>query len=83
MASARVNISFPEDLNAELDRITGHRFKSQFVADAVREKIRRLEEDKLKNLLAEGYRAAREEGLAISHDFDVANMDIVDHDETR
>lgn len=41
MALARTNLTLPEDLLAEVDEIAGPRGRSRYVADAVRQRIKR------------------------------------------
>lgn len=41
--SVRTNLLLPEDLVEQLDRIAGPRGRSRYVADAVRERLRRDE----------------------------------------
>ena len=41
--SVRTNLLLPEDLVKQLDRVAGPRGRSRYVADAVRERLRRDE----------------------------------------
>lgn len=41
--SVRTNLLLPEDLVEQLDRVAGPRGRSRYVADAVRERLRRDE----------------------------------------
>ena len=41
MALARTNVTLPQDLLEEVDRLAGPRGRSQFVADAVAAKVKR------------------------------------------
>lgn len=42
---ARAHVSLPDELLEEVDRIAGRRRRSQFVEDAIREKLRRAAQD--------------------------------------
>jgi Ribbon-helix-helix protein, copG family. len=50
MALARTNLTLPEDLLAEVDEIAGPRGRSRYVADAVRQRVKR---DKLGRAIRE------------------------------
>jgi Arc/MetJ-type ribon-helix-helix transcriptional regulator len=70
MNAVRMNITIPEDLAHRLDLLVGPRKKSRFIAEAVKERIERMEHDKLCKVLEDGYKARRGEGLSIARDFD-------------
>ena len=52
----RLNITVPENLAKQIDKLPN---KSQFIAEAVKEKLEKTEEEKLKKKLEEGYKANR------------------------
>ena len=54
----RMNITVPEDVAEKLNKVKN---KSRYIAQAVLEKIKKDEMDKLKNDLIEGYKASYEE----------------------
>jgi len=47
MSVVRMNITIPEDLANKLDRLTGSRKKSQFIAEALKEKIEKTQYENL------------------------------------
>jgi metal-responsive CopG/Arc/MetJ family transcriptional regulator len=66
----RLNITLPHSLVSSLDAVAGHRKRSQFIAQAVQEKIEQMENEKMETLLKEGYQAQHAESLAIIKDFE-------------
>jgi len=75
MNMVRMNITIPEELAQKLDQIVSSRKKSRFIADSLREKIKRIEEEETEKRLAEGYKARKEEGVAIAEDFRSADLE--------
>ena len=75
MNMVRMNITIPEDLAQKLDQIVSPRKKSRFIADSLRERIKRIEEEETQKRLAEGYKARKDEGLTIAEDFRSADLE--------
>jgi len=75
MNMVRMNITIPEELAQKLDQIVSSRKKSQFIADSLRARIKKIEEEETEKRLAEGYKARKEEGLAIAEDFRSADLE--------
>ncbi len=73
--SIRMNITLPRDLVETLDIVAGARKRSQFISKAVRLLIHQMEKEKLEALLAEGYRASREEGLELAREFETVDIE--------
>ena len=71
----RMNITLPRDLVAALDIVAGPRKRSQFISEAVKLRIQQVEREKLEALLAEGYRASREEGLELAREFETVDIE--------
>ena len=71
----RLNITLPFSIAEELNQITVPRKRSQFVAEAVRLRIRQLKEEKLETLLCEGYQAEKEEGVKMTKEFEAADLE--------
>lgn len=69
----RLNITLPQPLVASLDRIAGPRKRSSFIAQAVRERIERLQKSEMEILLVEGYQSLRHESIAITREFEGTN----------
>ena len=75
MEMVRLNITLPEDLAIQLDELVGPRKKSRFIAEALRQRIKKIQEEKMQRLLEEGYRARREEGLSVAEAFQSADLE--------
>jgi len=73
--TVRLNITIPKDLAQALNRLTGPRKRSQFIAEAVKQRIEKKEKEELKKILEEGYRATARENLAITKEFESADLD--------
>jgi metal-responsive CopG/Arc/MetJ family transcriptional regulator len=54
----RLNITLPEEIAQEINDIPN---KSGFISEAVKEKLERINKEKLDKLLIEGYKATRKE----------------------
>ena len=75
MSMVRMNITIPKELACQLDQIAGHRKKSHFITEALSERIRKMEDQMLKNALEEGYKSRRIESLSISKDFEPVGLE--------
>ena len=71
----RLNITLPSTLAKKLKRISGPRKQSQFVAEAVEQRIEQLKKKQMEKALAEGYKATNKEGLAITKEFESADLE--------
>jgi len=71
----RLNITLPFSIAEELNQITVPRKRSQFVAEAVRLRIKQLKEKKLEALLCEGYQAEKAEGVKMTKEFETADFE--------
>ena len=72
--TVRLNITIPKDLAQAINRFTGPRKRSQFIAEAVRLQIEKKEKQELEKILEEGYRATAKESLAITKEFEAADL---------
>ncbi len=68
----RLNITMPEDLAQYLERVSN---KSSFIAQALREKLQRDKQGKLKRALVEGYQKAAREDAKLSTELDTTLND--------
>jgi len=75
MNMVRMNITIPEDLARQLDQLVDSRKKSRFIAEALKERVKKIEEDKLQKMLEEGYKKRKEESLSISRDFESIDLE--------
>lgn len=75
MNMVRMNITIPEDLARQLDQLVDSRKKSRFIAETLKDRVKEIEEDKLKKMLEEGYERRKEESLSISREFETIDLE--------
>jgi metal-responsive CopG/Arc/MetJ family transcriptional regulator len=75
MNMIRMNITIPEDLARQLDHLVGQRKKSSFIAEALHERIKKIEQEELHKMLEEGYKDRKRESLSIAKDFEPADLE--------
>lgn len=75
MDTVRLNITLPEDLAHQLDRLVGPRKKSRFITEALRQRIEKMKNDQIQKLLKEGYKARKAESLAITKEFEPSDLE--------
>ena len=75
MSTVRLNITIPEELARQLDSIVGARRKSRFIAETLRKRIQEIEEQKLQQLLQEGYKTRKKESQSIAREFEPADLE--------
>jgi len=75
MNMIRMNITIPEDLARQLDKLVGPRKKSRFITETLKERVKKIEEDKLQKMLEEGYKNRREESLSIAKEFEPVDLE--------
>lgn len=68
----RLNITIPEDIAKKLNKISN---KSKFIAEAVKEKLEKLEMQELEKILAEGYEAVKEEDKKVNDDWEKITLE--------
>jgi len=68
----RLNITIPEDIAMKLNKISN---KSKFIAEAVKEKLEKLEMQELEKILAEGYEAVKEEDKKVNDDWEKITLE--------
>jgi len=67
----RLNITLPDDV-AEL--LSGKPNKSRYIAEALREKAELEKQQRLKELLVEGYKSTREEARKVNDEWNDATL---------
>ena len=77
--TVRMNITLPRKLVLALDNLAGSRKRSQFISEAVKQKIQQIEKEKLDALLADGYQASKQENIELVKEFE--GIDIEGWDE--
>lgn len=71
----RLNVTLPKDLVKMVDRMTGTKKRSMFIAEAIELKVKQTKKEILEKKLAEGYRAYQNEALDISSEFETADLE--------
>ena len=75
MDTVRLNITLPEELAQQLDKLVGPRKKSRFITEALRQRIEKMKNDQIQKLLKEGYKARKAESLAITKEFEPTDLE--------
>ncbi len=68
----RLNITLPEKIAQEIKDIPN---KSSFISEAVKEKLERINKEKLDKLLIEGYKATRKEDKEINQEWEKITLE--------
>jgi metal-responsive CopG/Arc/MetJ family transcriptional regulator len=71
----RLNITIPKDLIMALNKLTGPRKRSRFIAEAIRKQIEQRQKEEMEKILEEGYRAIGRESLNITKEFEIADLE--------
>ncbi len=80
MKTLKLNFTVPEDVAKELKSRISKRKRSAFVAAAVADKLRELEEEQLRQSLVEGYQARQAEDIEVNHEWTGATLEEWVHD---
>ena len=75
MNTVRLNVTLPEELARQLDNLAGPKKKSRFIAETLRQRIEKIRNEQLQILLEEGYKSAKQEGLAIAKEFEFVDLE--------
>ncbi len=72
MCLKRLNITLPDKIAQEIKDIPN---KSRFISEAVKEKIDRINKEKMDKLLIEGYKATRKEDKEINKEWEKITLE--------
>jgi len=75
MHVVRMNITIPEELAKQMDKLTGPRKRSQFVSEALKNRIEQIHREKIQKALEEGYKARKEESRLIIKEFEAVDLE--------
>lgn len=75
MDTVRLNITLPKKLAQQLHKLVGPRRKSHFIAEALKRRIEKIQNERLQKLLEEGYKARKEESLTIAKEFEHVDLE--------
>lgn len=79
MKTLKLNFTIPEDVAEALKIRVGKRKRSAFVAAAVAEKLKHLEQEQLRQSLVEGYKARQAEDAGVNQEWEGATMEEWSH----
>jgi len=71
----RMNITVPEELAQQLDKLIGPRKKSHFITETLKERIERIQDEELQKMLEEGYKVRKKESQSIAEEFESADLE--------
>ncbi len=75
MKTLKLNFTVPEDIAEALKTRVSKRKRSAFVAAAVAEKLKELEEEQLRQTLVEGYQARKAEDAKVNGEWEKATLE--------
>jgi len=75
MHSVRLNITLPEDLAHQLNKLVGPRKKSSFITETLRQRIEKIQNERIQKLLEEGYKSRKAESLAMTKEFEPIDLE--------
>jgi metal-responsive CopG/Arc/MetJ family transcriptional regulator len=75
MSVVRMNITVPEELAQQLDKLIGPRKKSHFITETLKERIERIQNEELQKMLEEGYKVRKQESQSITEEFESADLE--------
>ena len=68
-----LQVTIPDEIFGVLSSLTKQ--QDEFVVEAIQEKLEREKHQNLKQLLAEGYKATAKEDLALTKEFETADLE--------
>ncbi|MFQ5874207.1 MAG: hypothetical protein ACE5JL_10455 [Dehalococcoidia bacterium] len=75
MNTLKLNFTIPKDVDDKLRELVGKRQRSAFVAEAVREKLKEIEREKLERALTEAYIERREEDMELYREWEAVMLE--------
>lgn len=75
MKTLKLNFTVPEDVAEALKTQVSKRKRSAFVSEAVRARLKELEEKSIEQQLIEGYKARAQEDAEIDKDWETATLE--------
>lgn len=72
MRMRRLNITLPEQIAREIKDVPN---KSRFIAEALKEKLKKMKKEKLDKLLIEGYKVTKEEDKKVDEEWEKITLE--------
>ena len=73
--NVKMTFTIPEDVAREFRDIVAERKRSAFVTNALREKLRKVEAERLRQQLIEDYKETREEDRLINEEWEAVTLE--------
>lgn len=73
--SARLNLRVPLDMVEEIEKLSGPRQRSNFIIEAIRDRIAAMKREQLALLLKDGYLSRSEEAAELAREFEPLDME--------
>ena len=70
MSVVRMNITLPEELARQIDKLVEPKKKSQFIAETLQQRIEKIQHEELQKTLEEGYKARKKESQSLAKEFE-------------
>ena len=75
MDTIRLNLILPKKLAQELEAVTAPGKRSQFIADAIKRRIKEMKKEQLRGIMEEGYRVSADESKTLAREFEASDME--------
>ena len=75
MSVVRMNITLPEELARQLDKLIEPKKKSQFIAKTLQQRIEKIQHEELQKTIEEGYKARKKESQSLAKEFEYADLE--------
>jgi len=75
MSVVRMNITLPEELARQLDKLIEPKKKIQFIAKTLQQRIEKIQHEELQKTLEEGYKARKKESQSLAKEFEYADLE--------
>jgi len=75
MRAVRMNITIPEELARQVEKLTNPRKRSQFISEALKHRIEEIQRERVQKALEEGYKARKEESHLITKEFEAVDLE--------
>ena len=75
MGVVRMNITIPHELAEQIDKLTPPRRRSQFIAEALKQRLEKIQQERLQKSLEEGYKARKEESQSMAKEFGAVDLE--------
>ena len=75
MGVTRMNITIPKELAEQIEKLAPPRKRSLFVAEALTQKVKEIQRERIEKALEEGYKTRKEESQSIAREFEPLDLE--------